>query len=219
MTTTGTPRGPTVADLEPGQRAGHQEADRAVSIWSPHMLVCGCGGEVHPHRVAGADVEEEGPGQLHGGGPPVDPARLEDEEAPPGDGRLGAGVQGFPVGQEPGCGEEQRADKEGHSIPAGPDCAGVAGDGAEREQQRSHGEQDGDPPAPGPGCPPRRPGGRGAWRVLTVAAGFPPGYCAVRPDVVDEGREWTDAALAVRPILPGMRASYLMPTHSPIVSR
>jgi hypothetical protein len=55
--------------------------------------------------------------------------------------------------------------------------------------------------------------------VLTVAAGFPPGYCAVRPDVVDEGREWTDAALAVRPILPGMRASYLMPTHSPIVSR
>jgi hypothetical protein len=55
--------------------------------------------------------------------------------------------------------------------------------------------------------------------VLAVAAGFPPGHGAVRADVVDEGRERTEAALAVRPILSGMRASYLMPTHSPIVSR
>ena len=55
--------------------------------------------------------------------------------------------------------------------------------------------------------------------MLAVAAGFPPGHGAVRADVVDEGREWTEAALAARPILSGMRASYLMPTHSPIVSR
>ena len=52
-----------------------------------------------------------------------------------------------------------------------------------------------------------------------MAAGFPPGDGAVRTDVVDEGREWTDAALAVRSVLPGIGASYLMPTHSPIVSR
>ena len=55
--------------------------------------------------------------------------------------------------------------------------------------------------------------------MLTVAAGFPPGHGAVRTDVVDEGREWTDAALAAHSVLPGIGASYLMPTHSPIVSR
>jgi hypothetical protein len=37
--------------------------------------------------------------------------------------------------------------------------------------------------------------------------------------MVDEGREWTDAALATRLVLPAMGASYLMPTHSPIVGR
>jgi hypothetical protein len=55
--------------------------------------------------------------------------------------------------------------------------------------------------------------------MLAVAAGFPPGYRAVRSDADDEGREGTDATLAARLILPGIGASYLMPTHSPIVSR
>jgi len=79
------------------------------------MLVRGLRGEVDPHRVSGADVEVEGPHELHRGRPPVDPAGLEDEEAPPdGTWRLRAGVHGFPVGQKPGRGEEQRADEEGH---------------------------------------------------------------------------------------------------------
>jgi hypothetical protein len=57
--------GPAVADLEPGQRAGNQEADRANRIGPPHVLVRGLRGEVGPHRVPGADVEEDGPGKLH----------------------------------------------------------------------------------------------------------------------------------------------------------
>jgi hypothetical protein len=45
--------------------------------------------------------------------------------------------------------------------------------------------------------------------VLTVAAGFPPGYCAVRPDVVDEGCEGTDV-VAARSVLLGIGASHLI---------
>jgi hypothetical protein len=80
----GPPAGPAVADLEPGQRAGHQEADRAHRVRPPHMLVRRLRGQVFPQRVPGAEVEEQGSGQLHRGRPPVDPAGLEDEEAPPG---------------------------------------------------------------------------------------------------------------------------------------
>jgi hypothetical protein len=72
------------------------------------MLVRGLCGEIHPQRVPGADVEEEGPHELHGGRRPVDPVGLEDEEAPPGGVRgLRTGVHRFPVGQKPGRGEEQ----------------------------------------------------------------------------------------------------------------
>jgi hypothetical protein len=66
------------------------------------VLVRGLRRQVDPQRVPGAEVEEHGPGQLHRSGPPVDPAGLEDEEAPPGSTRrLRAGVDGLPVGQEP----------------------------------------------------------------------------------------------------------------------
>jgi hypothetical protein len=39
--------------------------------------------------------------------------------------------------------------------------------------------------------------------VLTVATGFPPGYRAVRADVLDEGHEGADVALEVRSVLHG----------------
>jgi len=54
--------------------------------------------------------------------------------------------------------------------------------------------------------------------MLAVAAGFPPSHGAVRADVVDEGREWTDATLAACSVMPGIGASYLMSAHAPIVS-
>ncbi len=172
--------------------------DRAEGVGPPHVPVRGLRGQVGDHRDPGADVEEHGPGQLYRGGPPVDPAGLEDEEPPPGAVHgLRSGVHGFPVGQEPGRGEEQRADKKGHGVPAGPDGTGVAGDRAEREQQRPDGEQDGDPPAPGPGRPPGRPGRKGARGVLAVAAGVPARHGAVRADALDVGHERADTARLV----------------------
>ena len=72
------------------------------------VLVCGLGGEVYPHRIAGTDVEVERPGKLHRGRPPVDPVGLEDEEAPTGGTRrLRASVHRLPVGQKRSRREEQ----------------------------------------------------------------------------------------------------------------
>ena len=194
-----------MADFEPGQRAGDQEGDRAEGIGPPHVLVRGLRGEVVPQRVPGADVEPQGPGQLDGGGPPVDPVGLEDEEMPMGGARrTRAGVHRLPVGQEPGRGEEQRADEERRRVPAGPDGAGVAGNRPESEQQRPHGEQDGDPPSPGPRCPPGRAGGQCAL-VLAVAAGVPAGDHTVRAHPLDVSHERADAALQVFVVLRGHR--------------
>src|SRR6202007_1659515 len=54
----------------------------------------------------------------------------------------------------------------------------------EREQQRSDGEQDRDPPSPGFGRPPRR---ADSWLlVLAVVAEYPPDYHAVRAHAVHE---------------------------------
>ena len=113
------PGDPAVADLEPGQCAGHQEADRADRVGPPHVLVGGLRGQVDLHGRAGADVEVERSDQLHRGRPPVDPPRLVDEEAPPRWVlRRGAGVDRLAVGQERGRGEEQRPDEERHGVPA-----------------------------------------------------------------------------------------------------
>ena len=79
--------------------------------------------------------------------------------------------------------------------------AGVARDRAEGEQQRSDGEQDGDPPSPGPRCPPGRPGSRHARRVLAVTAGVPARHGAGWADTLDEGDERAYTALPAFPVL------------------
>src|SRR6185312_11136722 len=78
----GTPGKPGMGYLEPGQRAGHQEADRADRVGPPHVLMCGLRGEVGGRGGAGADVEVDGADQLDRRGPPVDPPRLIGEEPP-----------------------------------------------------------------------------------------------------------------------------------------
>ena len=58
-------------------------------------------------------LKNNGPGQLHGGRPPVDPRGLEDEEPPTvGTGTWRAGVHGLAVGQEPGRGENSEPAKK-----------------------------------------------------------------------------------------------------------
>ena len=91
----------------------------------PALIFEDPGGELLVRRAVGKlDVGEAlrvGAGlanalrQLHGRGPPVDAPRLENEE-PPVRGVLcwRPSIHGFPVGQEPGRGEEQGANEEGH---------------------------------------------------------------------------------------------------------
>ena len=65
------------------------------------MLIRGLGGEVHPHRISGADVEEQGPGEFTA---VAHQSILRAGRQRSGAGRewaLAAGVHGFPVGQEP----------------------------------------------------------------------------------------------------------------------
>src|SRR5690349_12335298 len=122
------PGGPAVADLVPGQDAGDEEADRPDRVGPPHVLVDGLRRQVGRHRDPAADVEVQGAGELHRGGPPVDPPPLVDEK-PPVRGvqpRRGS-VDRLPVGQERGRGEEQRAGEVGDRIPPGPDRAGIPG--------------------------------------------------------------------------------------------
>jgi hypothetical protein len=99
---------PAMTDLEPGERAGNQKADGAESIWPPHVLVGELRCEVRAQGVATADVEQQGPGKLHGSSPPVDPGGLEDEEPPAGRApRRRCGVHSLPVALKAGRGEEQ----------------------------------------------------------------------------------------------------------------
>ena len=189
----GAPGGPAVAGLVPGQDAGDEEADRADPVGPPHVLVRGLRRQVLRHGDPGADVEVQRPHQLDRRGPPVDPSGLVGEEAPVrGVGLRGRGVDRLPVGQERGRGKEQGADEVRDGIPAGPDSIGVSRHRPEREQQRTDGEQDRDPPAAGLGRPPGRPGG---WLlVLAMAARFPADDDPVRAHVVNERRSRAAAA-------------------------
>jgi hypothetical protein len=117
-----------VAHLEPGQDAGDQEADRAEDVGPPDMVPClrrAHGGE---DGGEGADVEFEGPRELHGGRLPVDLAGQEHEDLTAGGVRPpGRGIDRLAVLQEAGRGEEQRPDEERHGVGYGADGVHVTG--------------------------------------------------------------------------------------------
>jgi len=211
----GTPGGPAVTGLVPGQQAGDQEADRADPVRPPDVLVRGLRGQVTRHGDPGADVEVEGPDELDRRGPPVDPAGLAGEDAPvPGVLPRGRGVDGLPVAKEGSRGKEQGADEVRDGIPPVPDGVRIPRHRPEREQQRSDGEQDGDPPAPGPGRPPGR---SGDWLLmLAVAARFPADHDPVLAYVVHPRRRAADAAAALSShdrLLPDAAGSPLAVAH------
>jgi hypothetical protein len=188
-----------VACLEPGERAGDQEADRAEDVGAPDVmprLRCAHGGE---DGGEGADVEFEGPYELHGGRLPVDLAGQEYEDLPAGGaGRPGRGVDRLAVLQEAGRGEEQRPDEERHRVGAAAHGVHVRGHRAEREQDRADGEQHADPPVTIMRRPPRRAACRSTGQVLAVRAGFPARDHAVGTLADDIGDKRAEPALLRR---------------------
>jgi hypothetical protein len=154
------------------------------------------GGEDGSER---ADVELEGPHELHGGRLPVDLAGQEHEDLTAGGaGAPGRGINGLAVLQEAGRGEEQRADEERQRV--GPRAHGlhVRGHRAQREQQRAEGEQHPYPPVTIVRRPPRRAAPRAWMQVFAVCARFPVRDHAVGPLADDEGDERPEPAFLCR---------------------
>jgi len=184
-----------VAHLEPGEDAGDQEADRSEDVGAPDVvprLRRAHGGEDGSER---ADVELEGPHELHGGRLPVDLAGQEHEDLTAiGAGTPGRGINRLAVLQEAGRGEEQRADEERQRV--GPRAHGVhvRGHRAQCEQDRADGEEHPYPPVAIVRRPPRRAASRVWMQVLAVGAGFPVRDHAVGPLADDEGDERPEPA-------------------------
>jgi hypothetical protein len=188
-----------MARLEPGERAGDQEADRAEDVGPPDVmprLRRAHGGE---DGGEGADVEFEGPHELHRGRLPVDLAGQEHEDLPAGGARPpGRGVDRLAILQEPGRGEEQRPDEERHGVGRGAHGVHVRRHRAESEQERADREQHADPPVTILRRPPRRAARLGSVQVLAVRAGFPVRDHPVRALADDEGDERPESAFGDR---------------------
>jgi hypothetical protein len=188
-----------VAHLEPGERTGDQEADRAEDVRAPDVvprLRRAHGGE---DGGEGADVELEGPHELHGGRLPVDLAGQEHEDLTADSaGPPGRGINRLAVLQEAGRGEEQRAYEERHRV--GPRAHGihVRGHRAQCEQERADGEQHPHPPVAVARRPPRRAARRVWTQVLAVCARFPARDHAVGSLADDEGDERPEPAFLSR---------------------
>ena len=179
-----------MARLEPGERAGDQEAGRTEDVGPPDMMLCLRRADRRPDSDKGTDVELDGSHRLHGGGKPVDPAGQEHEDLATGGTRSpGCGIDRLAVLQEAGRGEEQRPDEERHRV--GPRAHGVRvrGHRAQCEQERADGEQHPHPPVAIARRPPRRADWRGSVQVLAVRARLPARDHAVRALVNDEGDE------------------------------
>jgi hypothetical protein len=147
----------------------------------------------------GADVEFEGPHELHGGRLPVDLAGQEHEDLPAGGARPpGSGVDRLAILQEPGRGEEQRPDEERHRVGSRAHGVHVPGHRAQREQERADGEQHPHPPVAIARCPPRRAARLRSVQVLAVRARFPVRDHAVRALADDEGDERPEPAFLRR---------------------
>jgi hypothetical protein len=147
----------------------------------------------------GADVEFEGPHELHGGRLPVDPAGQEHEDLTAGGARApGRGIDRLAVLQEAGRGEEQRPDEERDGVGHSAHGVHVPRHRAEPEQERADREQHADPPVTILRCPPRRAAGRRSGQVLAVRAGFPARDHAVGALTGDEGDERPEPALLCR---------------------
>jgi hypothetical protein len=188
-----------MAHLEPGQRAGDQEAGRTENVGTPDMMPRLRRADGRPDGDEGADVELDGPHELHGRGEPVDPAGQEHENLTAGGTRPpGRGVDRLPVLQEAGRGEEQRPGEERRRV--GPRAHGVRvrGHCTQREQERADGEQHAYPPVAIVRRPPGRAARRGSGQVLAVRARFPARDHPVRAPADDEGDERPEPAFLRR---------------------
>lgn len=144
------------ADLEIGEIPRDKEADRTERVRRPYQLVVLRRVEARLERVESADVEEERPRDLDDAAPPVDPARLEGEQAHPalaGAARASIGIDRLEVLERRGRREEDRADEEDRCVYGRPYKLDEAREGTQEEAGGSDREQDADPP----GRTPRRP--------------------------------------------------------------
>jgi hypothetical protein len=143
----------------------------------------------------GADIELEGPDELHRGRLPVDLMRQEHEDLAAGGARPPRrGVDRLAVLQEAGRGEEQRADEERDRVGPAAHGVDVRRHGAQPEQERADREQHADPPVTILRRPPRRAARLGSVQVLPVRAGFPARDHPVGALADDEGNERPEPA-------------------------
>ena len=188
-----------MARLEPGERAGDQEADRAEDVGPPDVVPRLRRAHDGEDGGEGADVEFEGPHELHGGRLPVDLAGQEHEDLTAGGARPpGRGVDRLAVLQDAGRGEEQRPDEERHGVGRGAHGVHVRRHRAQSEQERADREQHADPPVTILRRPPRRAARLGSVQVLAVRAGFPARDHPVRALADDEGDERPEPAFLCR---------------------
>jgi hypothetical protein len=128
----------TTADLDVCEIARDEEARRSNGIGSPDQPVVRRLLEPRLHRPEGVDVEQQRANELEHTAPPIDPSRLEGEQAKPlpltAAARSTVGIEGFEALERCRRGEEDRADEEHHPVDARPDESTNPRNGAIRKQ-------------------------------------------------------------------------------------
>jgi len=201
-----------LADLGVHETAGHEEADAAQDVRRPHEPVVRVGVDTLLQRVERVDVEENRPNELNPGGPPVDPPRLEREQAKPASPlcRSWIRVHGLEPLQRCRRGEEDRPDEEDDAVGGRADELDEARERSDEEARRPDREQHADPPR----RPPRRPpdtrarafGPREQRVALSVRARRPRRLGSVRFPKGDMRRERPDPpAGGLGPVTGGCR--------------
>src|SRR5262249_34858291 len=157
----------------------------AQCIGPPDQAVVGIRVEPALQSVKSREVEEHRSDELNATAPPVDAPRLPGENAqlPVSKRRARVRVDRLQPLEEPGRGEEDRADEEAHPGAARADELFKSRKRAEEEARRSDREQDAYPPGRAPWRPPdaRALRTRELGRVLAVGARRPRHWDAVRP--------------------------------------